>query len=735
MPYSKNKFRAIALFIAATVAYGIIFFLAFEYLADRRNSEDARQNEHVKSLSIAIANDIEIEISEALRPIEALSFFISETGGCELAFDEAAQKLLTDTSNIAALQLAPEGVVRFIYPLEGNEAALGHHLLADPDRKREVLEAISMKKAVLAGPVNIRQGGTGLFVRMPVFTEEGGKKRLWGLAIALLRWDNILAIIKTQLNENDSFQLARKLRSDNEYVHIGGEQTVPDDSIKHSRRIEIPGGTWIITASTLNTSFKHYAFSLAFVFVFLTALLICVYILLHKYHVALLQKNNAVNQSDSLKKKIDVQQEWHQQANNKIVELSTILDNITSLIFYTDTNDVVLNANKSALKKLNRDISEVVGRNIKEFLPGAYESFRMHTSEIVSTGKPQLNSIKFMQTPTGGMWFCSDRIPILQEGIVIGIMNTAIDVTELKSTEEALRQLTHRYTELTKQVPVGIYTLHSWPDGSARMEYINDKACAMIGLPASDIFADYSCIFANVHPDDRASLQELNARSLALQCPCHWEGRFVHSGKSVWVRVESSPAPAADGGYMWDGVMIDITSQKNLENQLKVFATLDGLTNIYNRRYFLEQGSELLADADLADKPFSVAIVDVDHFKSVNDNYGHSCGDTVLAEMGKFFANFFADKGLIGRLGGEEFGVFLVGRSRFEATQIFEDFKNKVNNHPIRYMQSEIRITISCGLYCGSFTKQTLLTDILKKADAALYRAKNTGRNRVVVYD
>lgn len=95
----------------------------------------------------------------------------------------------------------------------------------------------------------------------------------------------------------------------------------------------------------------------------------------------------------------------------------------------------------------------------------------MHTSEIVATGKPQLNSIKFMQTPTGGMWFCSDRIPILQEGIVIGIMNTAIDVTELKSTEEALRQLTHRYTELTKQVPVGIYTLHSWPDGSAHGIY------------------------------------------------------------------------------------------------------------------------------------------------------------------------------------------------------------------------------------------------------------------------
>lgn len=97
---------------------------------------------------------------------------------------------------------------------------------------------------------------------------------------------------------------------------------------------------------------------------------------------------------------------------------------------------------------------------------------------------------------------------------------------------------------------------------------------------------------------------------------------------------------------MWDGVMIDITSQKNLENQLKIFATIDGLTNVSNRRYFLEQGTELLADSALADKPFSVGIVDIDHFKSVNDNYGHSCGDTVLAEMGKLLPIFLRTRGL-----------------------------------------------------------------------------------------
>ena len=82
-----------------------------------------------------------------------------------------------------------------------------------------------------------------------------------------------------------------------------------------------------------------------------------------------------------------------------------------------------------------------------------------------------------------------------------------------------------------------------------------------------------------------------------------------------------------------------------------------------------------------------------------------------------------------------EFGVFLVGCPRSEATEIFEDFKNKVSNHPIRYMQSEILITISCGIHSGLFTKQTLLTDILKKADAALYKAKNSGRNCVVAQD
>ena len=89
-----------------------------------------------------------------------------------------AKGIYEQNEGVRAVQYLPDGVVTYCYPIEGNEAALGHHLLADPDRKREVLEAISMKKAVLAGPVNIRQGGTGLFVRMPVFIEEGGEKRL-----------------------------------------------------------------------------------------------------------------------------------------------------------------------------------------------------------------------------------------------------------------------------------------------------------------------------------------------------------------------------------------------------------------------------------------------------------------------------------------------------------------------------------------------------------------------------
>ena len=734
MPYLRNRFRAFVLFIAATVAYGIILFFTVEYLSDRRHSEEARQTEHVNSLSIAISNDIELQISEALRPIEALGCLITETGGNRFAFEAVAQKLLSGASSVAALQLAPEGVVQYIYPLQGNEAALGHQLLKDPYRRQEVLEAISMKKAILAGPVNMLQGGTGIFVRVPVFIDDNGENKLWGLAIALLRWDTIVATINAQLNEKDSYRLIRKLQSDKDYVLIGG-QAATGESISCSTRIDIPGGAWIITAYTEDTSLKHFALSLTFAFVFLTALLICVYVLLHKYHVALMQKNNAVSQSDRLKKKITVQQAHHLIANKRIVELSTIMDNITLLVFYTDINDIVLNANQSALMELSRDISDVVGHNIKEFLPGAYAAFRMHTREIVATGQPQLKVINFMQTPAGGRWFCSDRIPIVQDGVVIGIMNTAIDVTELKSTEEALRQLTRRYTELTRQVPVGIYTLHSWPDGSARMEYINEKACAILGLSASEVLADFNCIFDSAHPDDRASLQALNDKSLAEQCPFQWEGRLVRHGCPVWIRVESAPVAATDGGYMWDGVIIDMTSQKNLENQLKVFATFDGLTNMYNRRCFLELGGELLADSDLANKPLSVGIVDIDHFKRVNDIYGHSCGDAVLAEMGKVFAEFFEGKGLVGRLGGEEFGVFLLGYSQSEAAAVFEEFRSNVSGHVIRYMQSELRVTVSCGVYAGFFKKQKMLKDILKKADAALYKAKSSGRNCVVVQD
>ena len=193
--------------------------------------------------------------------------------------------------------------MQYIYPLQGNEAALGHQLLKDPYRRQEVLEAISMKKAILAGPVNMLQGGTGVFVRVPVFIDDNGENKLWGLAIALLRWDTIVATINAQLNEKDSYRLIRKLQSDKDYVLIGG-QAATGESISYSTRIGIPGGAWIITAYTEDTSLKHFALSMAFAFVFLTALLICVYVLLHKYQVALLQKTTLSAKATGSRKKL-----------------------------------------------------------------------------------------------------------------------------------------------------------------------------------------------------------------------------------------------------------------------------------------------------------------------------------------------------------------------------------------------------------------------------------------------
>ncbi len=174
---------------------------------------------------------------------------------------------------------------------------------------------------------------------------------------------------------------------------------------------------------------------------------------------------------------------------------------------------------------------------------------------------------------------------------------------------------------------------------------------------------------------------------------------------------------------------------QNVENleliaQIREVSNTDFLTGLPNRRFFFETGRKLLEASKRGNRAISVVMVDVDHFKAVNDTYGHDAGDEVLKRLSEVLKSRFRKSDLVCRLGGEEFCAVITNSSKEAALTVVEDIRQTVEQEVVNFGDEAIRITVSAGL-----TDENLesLDDMVGKADKLLYQAKESGRNRVVI--
>ncbi|MBR8831796.1 MAG: Response regulator PleD [Chroococcopsis gigantea SAG 12.99] len=166
-------------------------------------------------------------------------------------------------------------------------------------------------------------------------------------------------------------------------------------------------------------------------------------------------------------------------------------------------------------------------------------------------------------------------------------------------------------------------------------------------------------------------------------------------------------------------------------NQLEKLAITDHLTGIFNRRAILTFAEEEFIRCSRYERRFSLLMIDVDFFKSINDNYGHDIGDKVLIEVAETINNGTRKVDILGRFGGEEFVVLLPEAGLPEAVGVAEKIKESVSEIRLPALRDKNEITVSIGV--ASYEKSDhQLEEIIKRADRSLYYAKNQGRNRVV---
>ncbi|TYB34117.1 MAG: GGDEF domain-containing protein [Flexistipes sinusarabici] len=162
----------------------------------------------------------------------------------------------------------------------------------------------------------------------------------------------------------------------------------------------------------------------------------------------------------------------------------------------------------------------------------------------------------------------------------------------------------------------------------------------------------------------------------------------------------------------------------------------DYLTGLYNRRYFQEIGSKLISNIiRQRDIPAYFAMLDIDHFKIINDEYGHGnghgIGDEVLKHFARMLEASFRSSDLVGRLGGEEFGIILINVDYKDAVRLLEELRQKIENQKLNLNGAEnINYTISIG---AVKVRNNEMDTLLANADSLMYQAKKEGRNRLVI--
>jgi diguanylate cyclase (GGDEF)-like protein len=162
----------------------------------------------------------------------------------------------------------------------------------------------------------------------------------------------------------------------------------------------------------------------------------------------------------------------------------------------------------------------------------------------------------------------------------------------------------------------------------------------------------------------------------------------------------------------------------------------DELTGLFTRATFFEMTGEI--DKMKVPETYAVVMVDIDHFKAVNDVFGHAGGDTTLAHAGRLIANSVRISDVAGRYGGEEFCILLRGCSETEAAQFATRLVTQAQQQTVRLGDGrDVRFTLSAGYACRSTTSRAqrgpeTVSDVIERADQALYRAKRRGRNQAL---
>ena len=406
--------------------------------------------------------------------------------------------------------------------------------------------------------------------------------------------------------------------------------------------------------------------------------------------------------------------------------LSTIIETEPECVKILALDGTLLQMNRAGLNMIQADTEEqVIGLKVVQLLlPEHRDAFNALNTKTSQGGSGSLE-FEIIGLKGGHCWLDTHSVPMRNaQGDITGLLSVTRDITEKKRLELQLR----RYEAIVQSSEDAIISkgldgiVISW----------NPGAESVFGYAANEMIGKTSAI---IFPEDRQHeekdiLQKIQNGGIIKSLETV---RLRKDGVPISISVTISPIFDSNGKVVGTSeIARDITEKKRAEQELERLAQTDMLTGLANRRHFMTLAEQELARAVRYGGKLSVLMMDIDHFKNVNDTYGHHAGDLVIQKLGQLCQQTLRKNiDVAGRIGGEEFAIILPETDSSQAVDAAERLRDAIAHTEVPWEQGgPLHFTVSVGV-ASLAVQKTNLDALLACADQSLYEAKANGRNRV----
>lgn len=389
--------------------------------------------------------------------------------------------------------------------------------------------------------------------------------------------------------------------------------------------------------------------------------------------------------------------------------------------------------NQMALDRTNLT-KDSVGQTLREVhTKEEFEFFRANHLKVIHT-KKEFKYEDTFQSPQGDYYFSETRLtPLMDENEKVShIVVLVHDITDKKRAEMELGFSKEELIESRDQFRIiaeNSHDLISLISQEGYMNYVSPSSEELLGIRSNEFIGKPYTNF--IHPEEKATLYNAFDYSVTHNKPIKEKYRMRNSdGNWLWFELHGSPVFNEHGEYHHFVVVSrDITTSYEYESKLKYFAYHDVLTDLPNRRSFMNSLTDVMLKQP-CDKRVALLLLDIDQFKRINDENGHDIGDLVITEFARRLRNAVqSENGSVARLGGDEFAVVLpaiegVNEAIQETDRILLAVREPwiINNR-------KLVVTVSIGLAVTRKNESVPNEILIKNADLALYEAKNAGKN------